>query len=47
MNENSLEFGWSQLAELVALIQQLNMRGIPYTLRKDAHAIEITITRGY
>ncbi len=43
----SLEFDWTELEALSALIAGLNKHGVPYTLRKDKHAIEITITKGY
>ena len=47
MEGEQLEFGWIELDHLVALIQELNARGIPYKLCKDMHAIKITIGKGY
>ena len=42
-----IEFGFDELDALAALIAGLNRNGVPFTLRKDAHAIQITVGRGY
>lgn len=45
--KNKLEFSWDEMAALASLIAELNKNGVPYTVRKDRHAIEITISTGF
>lgn len=49
MKENRIEFGFNpdELAALACLIANLNRNGVPYSLRRDNVAIEITITNEY
>ena len=46
---NKLEFGLNEdgLSQLAILIASLNASGVRWTIRKDAHAIEITISTNY
>jgi hypothetical protein len=47
MKSNKLEFSFSEIPALVAMIAELNKNGVPYSLRKDAHAIEISIAPAF
>jgi hypothetical protein len=49
MKDNALEFGFNpeEIAALAALIANLNKNEVPYSLRRDNVAIEITIKTGY
>jgi hypothetical protein len=46
-DKNCIEFNFQQMSELAALIAALNREGVPYSLRKDNFAIEISISKGY
>lgn len=49
MKSNRLEFSFnaSDLASLAILIANLNKNGVPYSLRRDSIAIELTISTGF
>ncbi len=44
---NTLEFSFSEFPAFASLVAELNKQGVPYTLKKDAHAIAITIGKGF
>ena len=47
--KNRLEFSFTpdDLAALAILIANLNKNGVPYSLRRDSIAIEISISSGF
>jgi len=47
MKDNAIEFGFDEMAALGALLASLNRNGVPYSLKKDAFAVRVTIYTGY
>lgn len=46
-DNNCLEFDYTQMAPLGALIASLNQNGVPYALHQDNHAVHVIIGKGY